>query len=167
MKSLLFVQVRLVMLSIWFYTRCCYSHVVCMFSLLSLDIPYWQLACFMVRFTQGRSQPHSPGQAKGPLTSFYPQISIYFSHFSSNFTYFLPHFGSPGGRVATTLLLLNVLNWCTVWNLKVVAYIIFFFNKKLPDIGPNFDQIFDQNYPIFFLQIFSNLKFEKILKKRL
>ena len=135
MKSLLFVQVRLVMLSIWFYTRCCYSHVVCMFLLLSLDIPYWQLACFMVRFTQGRSQPHSPGQAKGPLTSFFPQISINFSHFSSNFAYFLPHFGSPGGRVATTLLLLNVLNWCTVWNLKVVAYITYFSIKSYPTLA--------------------------------
>ena len=28
---------------------------------------------------------------------FFPQISI---NFSSNFTYFLPHFGPPGGRVA-------------------------------------------------------------------
>ena len=46
---------------------------------------------------QGRSQPHSPGWARVPLSSFFPQISI---NFSSNFTYFLPHFGPPGGRVA-------------------------------------------------------------------
>ena len=49
---------------------------------------------------QGRSQPHSPGWARVPLSSFFPQISINFSYFSSNFTYFLPHFGPPGGRVA-------------------------------------------------------------------
>ena len=41
---------------------------------------------------QGRSQPHSPGWARVPLSSFFPQISI---NFSSNFTYFLPHFGPP------------------------------------------------------------------------
>ena len=46
---------------------------------------------------QGRSQPHSLGWARVSLSSFFPQISI---NFSSNFTYFLPHFGSPGGRVA-------------------------------------------------------------------
>ena len=28
------------------------------------------------------------------------QVSINFSYFSSNFTYFLPHFGPPDGRVA-------------------------------------------------------------------
>ena len=48
--------------------------------------------------SQGRSQPHSPGWAKVPLFSFFIQILI---NFSSNFTYFLPHFGPPGGRVAT------------------------------------------------------------------
>ena len=31
---------------------------------------------------------------------FFPQIWIKFSYFSSNLTYFLPHFGSLGGRVA-------------------------------------------------------------------
>ena len=41
------------------------------------------------------SQPHSPGWARVPLSSFFPQISINFSYFSSNFTYFLPHFGPP------------------------------------------------------------------------
>ena len=30
----------------------------------------------------------------------FPQILINFSNFSSNFTYFFPHFGSPGGRFA-------------------------------------------------------------------
>ena len=47
--------------------------------------------------SQGHSQPHSPGWARVPLSSFFPWISI---NFSSNFTYFLPHFGPPGGRVA-------------------------------------------------------------------
>ena len=49
---------------------------------------------------QGRSQPHSPGWARVPLSSLFPQIWINFSYFSSNFTYFLPHFGPPGGQVA-------------------------------------------------------------------
>ena len=53
-----------------------------------------------VRTCQDRSQPRSPGWARVPLSSFCPQISINFSYFSSNFTYFLPHFGPPGGRVA-------------------------------------------------------------------
>ena len=49
---------------------------------------------------QGCSQPHSPGWARVPLASFFPQILINLSYFSSNFTHFLPHFGSPGGRAA-------------------------------------------------------------------
>ena len=49
---------------------------------------------------QGRSQPHSPGWARVPLASFFPQILKNFSYFSSNVTYFLPHFGPPGGRLA-------------------------------------------------------------------
>ena len=48
---------------------------------------------------QGRSQPHSPGWARVPLSSFFPQSLINSTYFSSNFTYFLPHFGPPGGRV--------------------------------------------------------------------
>ena len=49
---------------------------------------------------QGRSQPHSPREARDPLSSLFPESLINFSYFSSNFTYFLPHFGPPGGRVA-------------------------------------------------------------------
>ena len=49
---------------------------------------------------QGRTQPHSPGWARVPLSSFFPQISINFTYFSSNFTCCLPHFGPPGGRLA-------------------------------------------------------------------
>ena len=49
---------------------------------------------------QDCSQPHSPGWARVPLSSFFPQILINFSYFSSNFSHFLPHFGSPGGQLA-------------------------------------------------------------------
>ena len=49
---------------------------------------------------QGSSQPHSPGWARLPLSSFFPQIPLSFSYFSSNFLHFLPHFGLPGGRLA-------------------------------------------------------------------
>ena len=54
----------------------------------------------LLELAQGRSQPHSPGWARVPLSSFFPQISIIFSYFSSNFSQFLPQFGSPGGRLA-------------------------------------------------------------------
>ena len=49
---------------------------------------------------QGRSQPHSPGWARVPLSSIFLKFWSVFSYFSSNFTYFLPHFSPPGGRVA-------------------------------------------------------------------
>ena len=49
---------------------------------------------------QGCSQPSQSQVGKSPLSSFCPQILIDVSYFSSNFTYFLPHFGPPGGRVA-------------------------------------------------------------------
>ena len=61
-----------------------------------LVVRWWALQ----GWCQGRSQPHLPGWARVPLSSFYPQILINFSYFSSNLTYFLPHFGPPGGRVA-------------------------------------------------------------------
>ena len=51
-------------------------------------------------YMQDCSQPHSPGLARVPLSSFFPQILIIFSYFSSNFPHFLPHFGSPGGWLA-------------------------------------------------------------------
>ena len=59
--------------------------------LLNLKIP---------RLFQGRSQPHSPGWARVPLSSFSLKFRSIFLIFSSNFTYFLPHFGPPDGRVA-------------------------------------------------------------------
>ena len=40
------------------------------------------------------------GWARVPLSLFFPQILGNFSYFSSNCTYFLPHFDSPGGRLA-------------------------------------------------------------------
>ena len=38
---------------------------------------------------QGCRQPHSPGWARVPLSSFFPQISIKFSYFSSNFFFLI------------------------------------------------------------------------------
>ena len=59
------------------------------------------IICRIFDCMQGRSQPHSPGWVgKSSIFFFFPQISIKFSYFSSNFTYFVPHFGPPGGRVA-------------------------------------------------------------------
>ena len=53
----------------------------------------WQIQCTQ-HAHQGRSQPHSPGRARIPLSSFFPEILIIFScFFSSNFSHFLPHFG--------------------------------------------------------------------------
>ena len=49
---------------------------------------------------QGCSQPYSLGWARVPLSSFSSQISINFSYFSTNVTYFLPHLSPLGGRVA-------------------------------------------------------------------
>ena len=60
---------------------------------------FFLFAKVMQHLSQGRSQPHSPGWARVPLSLFLPQIWIDFSYFSSNFTYFLPHFGPPGGWV--------------------------------------------------------------------
>ena len=40
-----------------------------------------------------------PGGQEFHFPHFFPEISINFSDFSSNFTYFLPHFGPPHGRV--------------------------------------------------------------------
>ena len=64
---------------------------VCLAVCLSVFLSYWCV--------QGRSQPHSPGWARVPLSSFFPQISSNFSYFSSNFTYFLPHFCPPGWQL--------------------------------------------------------------------
>ena len=44
------------------------------------------LNMYALKQQQGRSQPHSPGWARLPLSSFFHQMSINFSHFSSNFS---------------------------------------------------------------------------------
>ena len=49
------------------------------------DLGFWRVLMTHV-LTQGRSQPHSPGWARVPLSSFCPQILINLSYFSSNFT---------------------------------------------------------------------------------
>ena len=48
---------------------------------------------------QGCSQPHIPGWARVPLSSFFLKFPSYFSYFSSNF----PHFGPRGGRLGPWL----------------------------------------------------------------
>ena len=57
---------------------------------------------------QGRSQPQSR-VGKSPLSSLFPHISINFSLSSSNVSHFLPHFGSPGGRVGKALATLLLI----------------------------------------------------------
>ena len=58
---------------------------------------HYKCKAWLLYHSQGRSQPHSPWWASVPLSSYFPQILINFSYFSSNFTYFLPYFGPPGG----------------------------------------------------------------------
>ena len=59
---------------------------------------------------QGRNQPHSPGWARLPLSSFFPQVSIDFSYSSSNFFSFSSFFcpsgwvTRPPGKALATLL---------------------------------------------------------------
>ena len=52
---------------------------------------------------QGRSQPHSPGWARVPLSSFFLKSRLSFLIFPQTFTHFLPHFGPPGKALATPL----------------------------------------------------------------
>ena len=49
---------------------------------------------------QGRSQPHSSGWARVPLSSFFLKLWSIFLIFPQTLLIFFPHFGSPGGRVA-------------------------------------------------------------------
>ena len=72
-----------------------FFHLFLKFQLIFLIFPQTLLIFFLIF-----SQPHSPGWARVPLFSPFPQISIDFSDFSSNFSYFLPHFGPLGGRLA-------------------------------------------------------------------
>ena len=61
------------------------------------------------RWIQGRSQPHSPGWARVPLSSFFTQVSTNLSYFSSNnlfFSSFWPYGWAtrpPGKALATPL----------------------------------------------------------------
>ena len=50
--------------------------------------------------TAGRSQSLTPGWARYKHFLNPSLFSCRFSHFSSNFLHFLPHFGLPGGRLA-------------------------------------------------------------------
>ena len=58
------------------------------------------IALINIHYLQGRSQPHSPGWARLPLSSVLLKGWSIFLIFSSIFSYFLPHFGAPGGQVA-------------------------------------------------------------------
>ena len=74
---------------------------------------------------QGRSQPHRPGWAKVPLSSFFPQILIKFSYFSSNFPHILPHFGPPGGRVVHPQR-----PWLRHWHSTTIGIVRFTWKNK-------------------------------------
>ena len=52
---------------------------------------------------QGRSQPLTPAWARKDDFLNLSSFSCSFSHFSSIFLHFLPHFGLPGGALATPL----------------------------------------------------------------
>ena len=58
----------------------------------------------------GCNEPHSPQVGKSLTFLIFPQISIIFSYFSSNFSHFCPHFGPldegrpPGEALATPLI---------------------------------------------------------------
>ena len=84
---------------------------------LFAHLPYFHKGPISSKRTrkQGRSQPHSPGWARVPLSSFFPKILIFFPYFSSNFSHFFPRFFSsfwlsgwatrpPGKALATSLL---------------------------------------------------------------
>ena len=73
----------------------CYTHPISVISdctviqkvtysyVLNYYVTLFQIVWLGLIKMQGRSQPHSPGWARVPLSSFLPQISIYFSYFSS------------------------------------------------------------------------------------
>ena len=69
---------------------------------------------------QGGSQPHSPGWARVPLSSFFLKSRLSFLIFPQTVTHFLPHFGPPGGRVAhntffSVLVHLRILLVIVLW----------------------------------------------------
>ena len=62
-----------------------------------LIAPHFWLGSRHIPVTSDRECP--PPRCRA-LMGLFPQISISFSYFSSNFKYFLPHFGPPGVQVA-------------------------------------------------------------------
>ena len=64
-----------------------------------ISLIYLLFSLISIAVKQGPSQPHSPGWARVPLSSFYLKFQFIFLVFPQTFTYFLPHFGPPGGRV--------------------------------------------------------------------
>ena len=79
---------------------------------------YWQCS------NQGSSQPHSPGWARVPLSSLFPQISINFSYFSSNFTSFLPHLIRPPGNSLAMPLVRMLHGWWIMQNALLVSIVM-------------------------------------------
>ena len=71
-----------------------------------LLFPSIRLICLVN--VQGRSLPHSPGWARVPLSSFFPQISLIFPPQT-----FYPHFPPPGGRRVACLVVV-------VWIYQVI-----------------------------------------------
>ena len=53
---------------------------------MGIDTEVWKQLKYR---SQGHSQPHSPGWARVPLSSFFAQIYIIFSYFSSTFLIFI------------------------------------------------------------------------------
>ena len=92
----------------------------------------------------------------------FPQIKINFSYFSSNFTYFLPHFGPPGGWVATQgrpwlrhwpRLLHNIIITHLICGKNYFDFkgdVIFFRRGWIPVVGPTF-RIVKVRPPVIFL----------------
>ena len=69
-----------------------------------------------------------PGGQEFHFPHFFPEISINFSDFSSNFTYFLPYFGPPHGRIAHP-----GRPWLRHWSLglfKCIVSDLFFYNNQ-------------------------------------
>ena len=63
-------------------------------------------------YPSGRAVASSQSRVgNSSLSSIFPQILIIFSWFSSIFSHFLPHFGSPGGRPAWLRYCLRALKW--------------------------------------------------------
>ena len=77
---------------------------------------------------KGCNKPHRSGWARVPLSSFFPQISVQFSYFSSNFFYFLPHFGPPLAHLERSWLRHWRCSWWSllwfffIWYIELISY---------------------------------------------